>query len=101
MSDGDKKDGALTRLLSEIISLIPKDMRDAIGGIVGVYLFVFAPMIIIGGAAWLINMFQEPRTPDTHCWQIQKVGERVIKLNTCTGEAIDLPPPPPSGVQSK
>jgi hypothetical protein len=51
-------------------------------------------MVILLGAFALIKLFQEPKAPDVPCWQIQKIENRVFKLNSCTGETVELPPAP-------
>jgi hypothetical protein len=92
--ESTKPSGLWARLISEIVSFIPKDMREMIGFQVGLYLFVFTPMVILVGAFALIKLFQAPKALEVPCWQIQKIENRLFKLNSCTGETIELPAPP-------
>lgn len=92
MAEGkeQKPEGLGGRLVTEIVSIIPKDMKEMVGFQIGLWLFVLTPMLVIGGAGMLLKMFTERKPPEVACWQIQKLDNRVFKLNSCTGETIEL-----------
>jgi hypothetical protein len=50
-------------------------------------------MILLFSFFALIKVLQEPKRTEAPCWQIQKVDNRVYKLNACTGEAVELSEP--------
>ena len=85
-----KPESVWSKLISELLALIPKDMRDMIGLQVGVYLFILTPMLIIGGAVALMKTFQDKKPQEKPCWQIQQIDGRIYKLNACTGETIEI-----------
>lgn len=95
MSEGeDKKEGVWGKLISELVAFIPKGLREMVGFQVGIWLFVLTPMILLGGAMALLKAFKEPPKQEVPCWQIQTVEGRVFKINSCTGETIELPAAP-------
>ena len=85
-----KPEGLWGRLVTEIMSIIPKDMKEMVGFQIGMWLFVLTPMLLVGGATMLLKLFKEPKPPEVACWQIQKLDNRLFKLNACTGETIEL-----------
>jgi hypothetical protein len=95
VSDDLKKDqGLWARLVSELLSFVPHDLRELMGLFLGIWLLILLPMILLFSFFALIKVLQEPRRADAVCWQLQKVDNRVYKLNACTGEAIELPESP-------
>jgi len=96
-----KHEGGWARLASELVAFIPKNMREIIGVHVGIYLFILTPIVLLFGVFALIKLFQEPKVPEVPCWQIQKVENRVFKLNSCTGETVELPQAPDSNEVGK
>ena len=93
MSDTQEKksSGAWAHLISEIVAFIPKDLRELIGFMAGIYLFVSLPLLIFGGVRIVQKNIDKPDEPSVQCWQLQNIDERFFKLNTCTGEAIEIP----------
>lgn len=93
MSDSQEKkpSGAWAHLISEIVAFIPKDLRELIGFMAGMYLLVSLPLLIFGGVRFAQKYFDRPAEPSIQCWQLQKFGERLFKLNSCTGETIEIP----------
>lgn len=89
-----KKEGVWSRLVSELVAFIPKDMREMVGLQIGLCLFVITPMILLGGAMVLLKAFKEPPIQDVPCWQVQAIEGRVFKINSCTGETVELPAAP-------
>jgi hypothetical protein len=94
MSDDAKKDqGLWARLVSELLSFVPHDLRELLGLFLGIWLLILLPMILLFSFFALIRVLQEPKRAEVPCWQIQKVDNRVYRLNACTGEAVELPEP--------
>jgi hypothetical protein len=94
VSDDPKKDQSLwSRLVSELLSFVPHDLRELLGLFLGIWLLILLPMILLFSFFALIKVLQEPKRAETPCWQIQKVDNRVYKLNACTGEAVELSEP--------
>jgi hypothetical protein len=93
MSDTPEKEssGAWAHLISEIVAFIPKDLRELIGFMAGIYLFVSLPLLIFGGVRLVQKNIDKPDEQSAQCWQLQKIEERLFKLNTCTGETIEVP----------
>lgn len=92
MSDDPQPGHFASKLVSELLGFIPKDIREMLGGIVGIYLMMLAPLLIIGGVIGAVKATLALSQPDKACWTIQKIDSRLIKLNTCTGETLELPP---------
>jgi hypothetical protein len=94
VSDDPKKDqGLWSRLVSELLSFVPHDLRELLGLFLGIWLLILLPMILLFSFFALIKVLQEPKRTEAPCWQIQKVDNRVYKLNACTGEAVELSEP--------
>lgn len=90
-SESEKNEhGVWAKIFTQFMDLIPKDMREMIGLQIGIYVFILTPMILLGGAMFLFKSFQEPKAPETQCWQIQKIDGHIYKLNSCTGETAEL-----------
>ncbi|MFY9328476.1 MAG: hypothetical protein WAO76_10720 [Georgfuchsia sp.] len=97
----EKKSGGIWgHLISEIVAFIPKDLRELIGFMAGMYLLVFLPIIIISGVSAIKKSLDKPETQTAQCWQIQKIDSRFFKLNSCTGEALEITPTPNSPSQT-
>jgi hypothetical protein len=92
MNDDNNSESTKNRLITELISIIPKDTREMIGEYAGIYIFIFTPMIMIGGLVFIMNILTSEDLPEVPCWEIQKVEDRIFKINTCTGESVEIPP---------
>lgn len=88
-----KATGAWAHLISEVLSFIPKDLREFIGFMAGMYILISLPMLILGGVKLVQKNIDKPESSNTQCWQIQKVDNRLFKLNSCTGETIEITQP--------
>lgn len=95
-----KTSGAWAHLISELLAFIPKDLRELIGMMAGIYLFIFIPIIFFGGFKAVQKLLEKPEAPVVQCWQIQKVDGRLFKLNSCTGEAVEIAPEKTNQLQS-
>jgi hypothetical protein len=94
VSEELKKDqGMWARLVSELLSFVPHDLRELMGLFLGIWLLILLPLMLLFSFFALIKVLQEPRRAEVPCWQIQKVDNRVYRLNACTGEALELPEP--------
>jgi len=100
-TEDKKPSGAWAHLISEIVAFIPKDLRELIGFMGGFYLLISLPILILGGVNWVQKNIDKPQEPTAQCWKIQKLDERLFKLNTCTGETIEITQPPTSSQPSK
>jgi hypothetical protein len=95
VSEELKKDqGMWARLVSELLSFVPHDLRELMGLFLGIWLLILLPLMLLFSFFALIKVLQEPKRPDVACWQLQKVDNRLYKLNACTGEAIEVPESP-------
>lgn len=90
-SDEKKAGGALAQLIKEVFAFIPKEIREMIGVIGGMYLFVSIPILIFAAVKLVQTTADKAGEPSEHCWQIQKVEDRLFKLNACTGETVEMP----------
>jgi hypothetical protein len=92
MSQEPKKDeGLWAPLLLELMTFIPEGMRKMIGFHFGYNLLIIVPAVVLISGVSLIKWYQ---APTTSCWVIQKIEDRLFKLNSCTGETVELPPSP-------
>ena len=92
-SGSNKSESIWARLAGTFFSWIPGDMKELVGFQLGIYLFILTPMVLLFGAYAIIKWVNSPKPPALQCWQIQSVEGRVFKLNTCTGDAVELPAP--------
>ena len=76
-------------IVSRSLSMIPENVRAAIAAWLGMWFFLLAPIVILAGVAILYDATRTS-SPDKPCWQLQPVGERVFKLNACTGEIVEI-----------
>ncbi|HZP94535.1 MAG TPA: hypothetical protein VFB20_16870 [Burkholderiales bacterium] len=76
-------------IVSRSVSLVPVNIREAIGAWLGIWFFLLAPIVILAGVA-IVYDTARTSTPEKPCWQLQQVGERVFKLNACTGEIVEI-----------
>ncbi len=92
MAEGEtkKSESGWSRLVSELISIVPKDLRDMVGMMIGIYAFVLVPVLMLGGAGFVGKYFQHASEDAKPCWSVQAVGDRAIKINACTGETKDI-----------
>lgn len=92
----EEKDNARARgwsgIITHILSFIPKDMREMIGVVIGLWLFVLMPFVLVASVKFITDAMKAPKSPDKPCWQLQQVGDRIFKLNACTGETVEVKP---------
>lgn len=81
----------LLKLLSELFGFISSDDRKMLGGLLAVLLFVLMPMLVIGTSIGVLKYMKNLSRQEPKCWEIQSVDGRAFKVNTCTGETIELP----------
>jgi hypothetical protein len=73
VSDDPKKDqGLWSRLVSELLSFVPHDLRELLGLFLGIWLLILLPMILLFSFFALIKVLQEPKRTEAPCWQIQR-----------------------------
>jgi len=99
-----KSGGVWGHLISEIVAFIPKDLREFIGFMAGMYLLIFLPMIFINGVSAIKKSLDKPEIQTAQCWQLQKVDGRLFKLNSCTGETTEIsvaPSPQSQALEAK
>lgn len=81
MENEDIKSQAKTEVNSLIMAL-PIEMRFAIGGLLFFFLYV-------GGTQFISN---SDNFSATECWKLEFHNDRVFKLNSCSGDVIELNP---------
>jgi hypothetical protein len=96
-SDSSKSESIWARLAGTFFSWIPGDMKELVGLQLGIYLFTLTPIVLLFAAFAIVKWVNSPKAPEIQCWKIQSVENRVFKLNTCTGESVELPPQERSG----
>ena len=87
----NKSESFWARLAGTFFSWIPGDMKEMVGLQLGIYLFAFTPLVLVFSAFAIVKWVRSPKVPEVQCWQIQSVEDRVFKLNTCTGDSVELP----------
>ncbi len=98
--EGKKASGAWARLISELLGIVPTEMRELIGLHAGVYLFILVPMIVIGGGMALVRILDKDEAPSAQCWHLQKIDSRIFKVNACTGKTEELKPDSPKPAET-
>jgi hypothetical protein len=91
VNEPNKAGGVWSRIVDQIASFIPGDMKELVGVQVAIALFAVVPMVVILGGFTLMRWITSPPAPETPCWKIEKIELRVFKLNSCTGETIEIP----------
>jgi len=89
MYDEQKQGAGLASVVHNVVSLVPKDVRELVGKISGILLIIAVPVAIILVVMILYNLKQISR--DVPCWQVQVINNRVFKVNACTGELSEMP----------
>ncbi len=87
--DEHKQGAGFASVVQNVLSLVPKDVRELVGKISGILLIIAVPVAIILVVMILYNLKQISR--DVPCWQVQVIGNRVFKVNACTGELSEMP----------
>ncbi|EGR2774458.1 hypothetical protein QRC92_004780 [Vibrio parahaemolyticus] len=75
-------------ILSSLLSIADKDTKE----LINIYLFMFVPMafmLLLMGGLKLLDKMDEPNET---CWSVEKIEDKVVKINKCTGETelLDL-----------
>jgi hypothetical protein len=77
-------------VLRQLVSFIPKEYRLLIGVVLGSYLAIFLPILLISGVDFISAKAKQAKEPAKACWALQQIGEKIFKINTCTGDAVEL-----------
>ena len=79
MKDENKE---IKGIASAIVSVLDKDTK----GFISMWVFVLAPMFfmmaLFGFGKFIYSIGEEKE----NCWDVKVVKEKIIKINTCTGE---------------
>jgi hypothetical protein len=67
-----------------------------VGFFSGFVLMFAVPAAVILGVMTLYYTMQKSKVQTVACWQIQVIEKRVFRLNTCTGELVELKELPPA-----
>jgi hypothetical protein len=86
----DKEPKGLAAVIHAILSFIPEDLKDMVGTFAGFVLAFAVPVAIVLAVMLLYYAMQNSKYSTTPCWQIQAVDQRLFKLNTCTGELVEV-----------
>ncbi len=81
---------------AQLVSFIPNEYRLILGIALGGALVVAGPMLIYGSLDYLTAATKKAKEASPGCWTVQQAGERVFKINSCTGESVELQKAPPS-----
>ena len=81
----NKPSAGWAHLVSELLSFIPKDLREMIGVIGGMWLLISIPILVV-------HLINNTESPTAQCWHLQDVDGRVFKINACTGKTVELKP---------
>jgi hypothetical protein len=79
-----------SKILERLIPMVPEPMREMVGVMLGLFLFMGLVYAIGFGPMYLLRLVREPTK---QCWDIKGVEGRVFKVNSCTGEVVPIPPP--------
>lgn len=102
MADDTEKSKGITSVIHALLSFIPADLREMVGFFSGFVLMFAVPAAVILGVMTLYYTMQKSKIQTVACWQVQVIDKRVFRLNTCTGELVELkeiPPAPTSGTK--
>ena len=83
--------GSLDKIIEAIVSFIPKEMKGIIGGYFSIFLMALAPLLFLNAFKYMGDSFSHHHIQGVDNWQLQKIDGRLFKLNTATGETIELP----------
>lgn len=79
MSD-DKKE--VKGIASAIVSVLDKDTK----GFISMWVFVLAPMFFMMALFGFGKFISSIGEESENCWDVKVVQERIVKINTCTGD---------------
>jgi hypothetical protein len=94
MADETEKTKGITSVIHALLSFIPSDLREMVGVFSGLVLAFAVPAAVILGVMTLYYTMQKSKVQTVACWQAQVIDKRVFRLNTCTGELVELKEPP-------
>ncbi|MCZ8252254.1 MAG: hypothetical protein O9318_07275 [Hylemonella sp.] len=94
MADETEKTKGITSVIHALFSFIPSDLREMVGVFSGLVLAFAVPAAVILGVMTLYYTMQKSKIQTVACWQVQIIDKRAFRLNTCTGELVELKEPP-------
>jgi hypothetical protein len=84
-----------------LLSFIPAKLREMVGFFSGMVLLFAFPIALILGVMTLYYAKERAKVAEVPCWNLQAIGNRVFKLNSCTGEVTEFKASPASPPQKK
>ncbi|TAN44066.1 MAG: hypothetical protein EPN26_17020 [Rhodospirillales bacterium] len=84
MSDDKESSGIFKGALGAIFARAPKDVIEFFSFMIGIFIFLG----VIAAVSNIPKLFR----PSADCWRIQQVEGKPVKLNTCTGETVEIKP---------
>jgi hypothetical protein len=88
-----EKKGALKGwldLINSLLSWIPKDLKELTGFFAGFVMLILIPTILIAGGVQIFKWVNRTNALENTCWKLQSLEGRVFKVNSCTGEVIEI-----------
>lgn len=96
MADDNETKG-IGGVVSAILSIVDKDTKSFIN----MWVFVLTPMVFMLLLFGLYNAVLSPKKPNEKCWELQVVNKITYKVNTCTGETVNLEELPSDNANEK
>lgn len=90
MAEETEKSKGIASIVHALLSFVPSEIREMLGVLSGFVLLFAIPAAVILGVMILYYSMQNSKVNNVACWQVQSIEARVFRLNTCTGELIEV-----------